>query len=403
VSPPTSSTRAASLAGYAGFVLIGWNAVLVPSLIRSVEHTFGVTDAAVGVFFFVSALVYAAGSFGGGLLTERVGRRIVLAVAAALLSLGLAGESAAPAWWLFLLATPLVNWGAGAIDGGINGMFLDLYREARGGALNLLHTFFSVGAFVGPFVVGVLVSGGINWRAVILGTGAVSLLVAFWLLGLSLPSGRHRAEHSAGIQQTASERSLLPFLGLAAGICFYVAGEIGISNWLVKFLNNQPVTLATGVLSGFWAGLALGRLLSRWIAEKVDYVVFTVGCFLLASATLILALISPWFPLEAFFFVLAGLFSGPVYPMIMSIGGNIYPHRLARLSGSLSAAAVVGGLTYPPIMGFMAASTGIGAGMLGAALLGIPGALAVLFAGVASRRERSQGQALIGTVSDLRT
>jgi fucose permease len=187
---------------------------------------------------------------------------------------------------------------------------------------------------------------------------------------------------------SGSERSLLPFAGLAAGICFYVAGEIGVSNWLVKFLSNVPVTTATGVLSGFWAGLALGRLASRWIAEKLDYVVFTVCCFALASVSLILALIAPWLALEAALFALTGLFSGPIYPMIMSIGGNIYPHRLARLSGSLGAAAVVGSIAYPPVMGFMAASVGIGAGMLGAALLGIPGAAAVIFATTSSRRSR---------------
>jgi fucose permease len=387
-SSPRPPLRIISLAGYAGFVLIGWNAVLVPSLIRSVEHAFNVTDAAFGVFFFVSALVYAAGSFGGGLLTERAGRRAVLAVAAALLGLGLAGDAAAPSWWVFLLATPLVNWGAGAIDGGVNGLFLDLYREARGGALNLLHTFFSVGAFVGPFAVGQMVSAGASWRIVMLGTGVAALLLAAWLLTLVLPSGRHVPEAQVPDDQIPSERSLLPFLGLAAGICFYVAGEIGVSNWLVKFLSNEPVTAATAVLSGFWAGLTLGRLLSRWIAEKIDYVAFTVSCFLLASVSLILALIAPWFALEAFCFALTGLFSGPIYPMIMSIGGNIYPHRLARLSGSLSAAAVVGGIGYPPIMGFMAASVGIGAGMLGAALLGIPGAVSVLLAGIIARRER---------------
>jgi hypothetical protein len=39
----TSSVRPSrllTLCGYAGFVLIGWNAVLLPSLIRSIEHQF---------------------------------------------------------------------------------------------------------------------------------------------------------------------------------------------------------------------------------------------------------------------------------------------------------------------------------------------------------------------------
>jgi fucose permease len=80
------------------------------------------------------------------------------------------------------------------------------------------------------------------------------------------------------------------------------------------------------------------------------------------------------------------MFFGPIYPMIMALGGNIYPRRLAALSGSLSAAAVAGSIVYPPLMGVMAAHIGLRAGMVGAALLGIPMALALLGARAAARR-----------------
>jgi fucose permease len=66
--------------------------------------------------------------------------------------------------------------------------------------------------------------------------------------------------------------------------------------------------------------------------------------------------------------------------MIMTLGGNIYPHRLAALGGSLTTAAVVGGLIYPPLMGILESRIGLSGGMIGAALLGIPMAGAVLFA-----------------------
>jgi fucose permease len=74
------------------------------------------------------------------------------------------------------------------------------------------------------------------------------------------------------------------------------------------------------------------------------------------------------------------MFFGPIFPMIMALGGNIYPHRLAALGGSLTTAAVVGGLIYPPLMGLLESRIGLGGGMIGAALLGIPMAGAVLFA-----------------------
>src|SRR5205823_4473289 len=84
----------------------------------------------------------------------------------------------------------------------------------------------------------------------------------------------------------AAEQSLLPFAGLALGIGLYVAAEVAVSNWLVKLLVAVPVATATEFLSVFWAGLALGRLLSNRLAERIDYYAFTVGCIVLALALL---------------------------------------------------------------------------------------------------------------------
>jgi fucose permease len=380
------SQQALTLTGYFSFILIGCNAVLVPSLIRSIEHDFHQSDAGLGLFYLLTSLLYAAGSFIGGLLTERLGRRWILIIAAFLGGLGLIGTAAAPVWPLFLLAGMVVTSGAGAIDGGVNGLFLDLYQKARGGALNLLHSFFGVGALLAPFAVGRLLAAGVSWRIDVLSLGIGALALAALLFALEMPAGRRVASGGAQAELTRTERSLLPFVGLAIAICCYVAAEMAVSGWLVKFLGGVPVATATAVLSVFWAGLALGRVLSNWAAERMDYVAFTVGCIALASGTLVAALLVPVFPLSVILFGFAGLFYGPVYPMIMAIGGNLYPHRIAALSGSIGAAAVVGSVFYPPLIGFMATHVGLRAGLLGAGVLGVPAALAIIGARAAARR-----------------
>jgi fucose permease len=377
-----------ALLSFGGFILLGWNAVLLPSLIGSAERAFRQTDAGFGLFYFLSALLYAGGSFGGGFLVERLGRRGVLIAAAALMALGLTGEALTSVWPLFLLAALFVNGGAGAIDGGLNGLFLDLYQEARGGALNRLHLFFGVGALVAPALVGQLVTFGVNWRALLLATGAGALALAILCASNAMPSGRHtaRMDLPAAKPLSRAERSLLPFAGLAVGIGCYVAAEMAISGWLVNALQPVPLATATAVLSVFWFGLSLGRLVSNWVADRFDYAVFTAGCLLLASAALVVAVLVPLLPLAALFYGLAGFFYGPVYPMIMALGGNFYPRRLAALSGSLGAAAVVGSIAYPPLVGLLAGQIGLRAGLVGAGLIGLPGALAIIAANTAVRR-----------------
>jgi fucose permease len=243
-----------------------------------------------------------------------------------------------------------------------------------------------VGALLAPFAVGRLLAAGLSWRIDVLALGIGALVLATLLLATDMPAGLRGAPGGTQADLTRTEQSLLPFVGLAVAICCYVAAEMAVSGWLVKFLGGVPVTTATAVLSVVWGGLALGRVLSNWVAERMDYVIFTVGCIALASGALVAALIVPAFPLTVVLFGLAGLFYGPVYPMIMALGGNLYPHRIAALSGSIGAAAVIGSVFYPPLIGFMATHVGLRAGLLGAGVLGIPAALAIIGARAAARR-----------------
>jgi FHS family glucose/mannose:H+ symporter-like MFS transporter len=381
------STRALQSAGYYSFVLLGWQTVILPSLIRSIEHGFHQSDAAFGVLYLVKSILYAVGAFAGGFLTERLGRRIVLSAAAVISALSLLLAALAPSWAPFVLGAALVSLGGAVIDAGVNGLFLDLFREARGGALNFLHLFFSVGALIAPLPIGVLISAGVAWQAVMAAAAAASFIMATVLAALPMPSGRHHrdVETDSGGAIGESERRMLPFFALAGAIGLYVAQELGVSNWVVRFLSDQPLSVATATLSVFWLGLSVGRLASRWVAEMFDYTAFTVACVILASITLALAVVVPWFPLSLAFFGLSGLFNGPTYPMIMAIGGQLYPHRLARLSGGLTAGGSLGTLVYPPLMGLMAAQVGLRVGMLGAAALGIPAAACLILARLSAR------------------
>jgi len=384
--------RGVALIGYACFLLIGWTGVLVPALIRSVEDSFAQTDAAVGGYFFVFAAFYGIGSFGGGLLTERFGRREVLAIAGVVMGLGLAGQALAPAWIVFLAAGVPIGWAAGAIDGGINGLFLALYPRSRGGALNMLHLFFALGALTAPFLVGQLVSAGLSWQVLMIATAAVAIGLGLLLARTQMPSGQIRQARVGG-QSIARPRggesrpgAAWPFAALAIAIGCYVASEVGISNWLVRFLSAAPLATATASLSLFWAGLTLGRLLSSLVADRLHPVAFAATTVGLAAIALIAAVLVPVLPLAIALFTLGGFFFGPVFPMIMVVGGTLYPHRLAAVSGGLTTAAVAGSVLYPPVMGLLSDRVGLGAGMIGAGALAAASAVALVVASVAARR-----------------
>jgi fucose permease len=361
---------------------VGWTGLLIPSLIRSIEATFGQTDAGIGLIYLVYAIAYMSGSFAGGTLTERLGRRLVLGGAVLIHAAGIAGFGLAPTWGIFVLAALVAGFGAGALDGGANGLVLDVYREGRGRAMNLLHMSFSIGALAAPLIVGTLVESGVPWQSIAVGSGAVIATLAIAYAVIPMPSGRHAKGVAEPLAADGAHvrRSLLagPLLLLGVAIATYVASEVGVSNWIVRFLEPAPLTTATLALSLFWAGLTLGRLVSSAIADRFDHLRFTVTCAIAMGVLIAVAVLAPALPVSIVAFAAAGAAAGPIFPMIVAIGGERNPERSAAVGGSLVGMAVIGSVVYPPAMGLISVTIGLTAAMLGNALLAFACAVALV-------------------------
>jgi len=365
----------------------------VPSLIRSVKEAFGQSDAGIGVFYFLFAAAWAAGSFGGGLVTERLGRRRVLTLAAALIAVGLVGLGTAPTWPIFLAAALPGGLGAGLIDGGGNGLFLDLYTTGRGRALNLLHLFFSIGALAAPVTIGILVENGADWRSILVATGLAAIPLAFLFGIVAMPHGRREARGSADAGSLASTtrpappRLAAPILLLAVAIACYVASEVGVSSWLVRSLEPAPLSTATLALSLYWAGIAVGRLVSSQLADRFDHRQFTLACATGLGVFLLGAILVPALPVSIGLFALAGVASGPIFPMIVALGGERYRDRSAAVSGFLGGTAVMGSIIYPPVMGFLSVTVGLTVAMLGNVVRAVACASVLVLVGRSTRGE----------------
>ena len=386
---PTRRRAAVALLGCVGLLLVGWSSLLPPALIRSIEPEFGQTDAGMGAWFFVLSIGYVSGSFGGGFLTERVGRRIVLTFGALLMAAGLTAMATVPTWALFLAAAIPLGIGGGVLDGGSNGLILDLYPASRGRALNLLHLSFSLGALASPLVAGQLVERGVAWQSIVFGTALAALPLAALLAISELPSGRHRRVATAGAPRITLA---WPLVLLAIAIACYVGSEAGVSTWLVRFLESATVGLATSTLALFWGCLALGRLASARWSDRFDHARFAAVAALASAVALVAAIAIPSLPASIVLFGLVGFAYGPVYPLIMAVAGDRYPTRSAAVSGFLAWMAVVGSIVYPPFMGLLSVEVGLAPAMLGAAILAFASGVALLLVGRASAIGRVEAE-----------
>lgn len=378
--------RLVSIAGWASFALLGWAGLLVPSLVRSIEHDFGQSDAGIGAFYLLFAAAYAVGSMAGGIATERIGRRTVLVGSLVLQALGLGAQAFVPDWFVFLLAGIPRGLGSGAVDGGAQGLFLDAFPDAPSRAMNVLHLFFSTGSLAAPLVLATLVDAGVSWQALMAASGLVALVVAVPYAVATMPSGRHdRSPGGEATRATAVARVGLPLVLAGVAISAYVASEVGVSSWLVRFLAAAPLTVATGALSLFWAGLTVGRILAARVGDRLDPMRLAIGSSLAAAVALAAAVVAPSVPLAIALFAVVGFAFGPIFPAIMLIGDRLYPGRAAAVTGLLAGVAVIGSVAYPPLMGAISVSAGLGVGMLGAAGLSVACGVALVIAARARR------------------
>ena len=378
--------------GYANFVLIGWGALLVPSLVPAIERDFAQPDAGVGVLYLVSSLLFVIGSLASGYTGERLGRGVVLPIAAFAMAAGFGLESVAPSWAVFVVGAGIGGLGSGAVEVGMNGLFLDRFHENRGRALSRLHLCYSLGALAAPLAVGALVEGGVAWRLPFAATSAVVLAIGLRLATRDL-GAPHVAATALPSPAPGGRRVPWPLVFLALAITCYVAAESGVSSWLVRFLEAAPLGVATLALSLFWAGLAVGRILASRIAGGLSPITVGTACGLATGAALAMAVVVPWTPASIALFVVAGVFCGPIYPMIMAAAGALYPARANAVSGILTAAAVTGSVVYPPVMGFISNGVGLGVGMAGTGLLAIACAGTLVVARLLARPSGSPGRA----------
>ena len=173
-------------------------------------------------------------------------------------------------------------------------------------------------------------------------------------------------------------RIALPLVLLAVAILAYTASEVGVSNWLVRFLEPAPLSTATLALSLFWAGLAAGRLVSSQVADRFDHVRFTASCAVVLAIALVGAIFVPSLAASIALFAVAGFASGPIFPMILAIGGERYAHRSAGVGAVLIGFGVVGGTIYAPLMGVLSVTVGLTMAMVGNVVLGLACAVALI-------------------------
>lgn len=334
--------------------------LLLGPVLPSMMDTFQIQPSAAGILLGLGSLGFMLGPMVAGTLADRAGVKGVLVSGflAEIVFLALMGVSPFFAW--AAAANLALHFAAAFVETAVNIVPALIERRHAGSLMNLVHMFFSVGAFIAPFLVGLILQQTGNWRLVFWLAAIPTLALAIYAALIRFPNGRdvttegQASQGPAPLRAVLSDRSVL--LG-ALAIGLYVGAEGGASSWIVLYLERTlrfSTLAATSGLSLLWIGIMVGRYLNSILARtwsSRDLVLAAgVGGFVTG-----LLLLTARGPVTAYVWLtLLGIFMSGVYPNIMAELNSRDPARAGAVTGFLTVGAAAGIMITNPILGAIA-------------------------------------------------
>ena len=350
---------------YLSFISLGLPDGLLGSAWPSMYGELGVPLSYAGMI----SMIIAAGTTISSLQSDRISRRFspgtVAAVSTALTALALFGFSCSGAYWMLCLIALPYGLGAGSVDASVNN-FVALHYS--GSHMNWLHCMWGVGAVLGPYIMGLVLSRGLHWSLGYRTVGTIQLALAAVIL-CSLPlwkkaggPAENEVHHSR--PQPLRKTVALPGAKDAMVVFFtYCALEQTAGLWASSYLAlHRGVDTETAAFFGsmFFLGITVGRGLSGFLALKLnDGQMIRLGFSLTAVG--IAALLLPGGQLPALVgLVLIGLGCAPVYPCMMHAApAHFGPRNSQAMIGLQAASASAGVCLMPALFGFLANRIGV--------------------------------------------
>jgi len=261
-----------------------------------------------------------------------------------------------------------VGLSAGTLNASLASLFSEVHGENRAKYLNILHVFFSLGAFIGPLLVGTVLRYAV-WYLVYLFIGLLNfpLSIFFWRVKPSkcaVFSEKRESGENCWVKEPLSS-ALFWFVVFA--MFLYAGVEGSFVSWIPMFLTKtrsvSPVVASYSV-SIFWLTVIAGRALfgrflhhtdlSRSLAVGTGGAAFFIALTFLTKGVASIVL----------FLACSGLLLSFVYPSFLALGGNLFPKYIGFATGALISGAFAGHMFFPWLIGPISQMLGLTRGVL---------------------------------------
>jgi len=309
-----------------------------------------------GLLASALALGLGVGVVSAGPLFDRCPRR-PLFVAAMLLTgapLLTAGVELGFSRWLVLIG--LAGVGAGMYETLVNGAVAERYAAGSVRMLALMHALVTAGAVSGPLFAS-WIAAQFAWSVGFHWLGAAHLALAGAALLIPFPM---RPPRTAASESTSDALLSTVFLPYAMVLFAYVGFEASLTVFASPYATGAlslDAQRGRSAISAFWLGLLVGRLLLAALhgASPVRAIALSG-----ALGALVLAL-GVWarIPIIELPYLASGIALGAVFPLVIALAAQRFPHARGSAAGLAAGAGSLGGFAVPWLTGALGDAAGV--------------------------------------------
>ena len=348
---------------YLAFISLGLPDALLGSAWPIISGEFIVPVSYMGIV----SLLISGFTVVSSLLTDRMVSRFgtgkVTAVSVALTAVGLLGFAFSGSFWLLCVWAVPYGLGAGCVDASLNNYAANHYASRH---MSWLHCMWGVGAAIGPYVMGAVLTAGQSWNRGYLYIAIFQVALTAVML-LSVPKWKSVAGEKSEQHSHLTFQQIFALPGVrAVALIFLCYGSVEAiaghwaSSYLVLHLGLGEER-AAGLAAMFYLGITAGRAVSGFVTLRFnDKQMAYIGLTLMLTGLMMMVLFSVE-TLCILGFLVMGVGCAPIFPCLIHATPAQYGmSRSQAVIGVEMASFYAGTCFLPPVFGVFADWAGIG-------------------------------------------
>lgn len=336
-----------------GVVMIGIGAAL-PSIMTEMSLTESMGGLLASAYLIGSMIAIFSLNFVFAGLSSRKSIMLYSALSAAALTF----FGTSQGFWSAWIANLLIGLANGSLLAYPGMIATDMGGKKTAKLVNLLYGIFAIGVIVWPPLEGAIFSAGISWRMCFFIPAVVNIVLFFLVWKFPPPDMKTRANLKISGATELIRHDWKLFIAITLSIFMYVAAENTFNAWGPKYFQNvfplSGAMTSSSVLSIFWIGLALGRIIvGKWFYHHPPApMIIVLGMFSWVFWLTIVFFNAQYLMIGAIGFL--GLSFSAIWPLLTSCSSKFPGQGSAMVFSTCVATGSLGGALGTSIFGVLA-------------------------------------------------